>query len=36
MKEICNICKIDIRIYSDFVKVVNGIRCGYFKVELIF
>lgn len=36
VKEICNICKIDIRIYSDFVKVVNGIRCGYFKVELIF
>ena len=36
VKGICALCNIDIRVSSDFVKVFNGIKCGFFKVELIF
>ena len=35
-KQICDYCDIDIRISSDYVKDINGIRCGFFKVELVF
>jgi len=36
VKQICDQYNIDIRISSDYVKNINGIPCGYFKVELIF
>lgn len=36
VKEICNLFDIDITISSDFSKTINGIKCGWFKVSLIF
>lgn len=36
VKEICNQFNIDISISSDFVKYINGVKCGFFKVNLIF
>lgn len=34
--EICNMFNIDLRITSDYEKTINGVRCGEFKVMLIF
>lgn len=36
VKQICDICNIDIKVRTDFKKVINGIKCGYFFVDLIF
>ena len=36
VKEICNQFNIEIRISSDYIKTFNGIKCGYFTVNLIF
>lgn len=36
VKEICNLFNVDIIISSEYMKTINGIKCGWFKVSLIF
>lgn len=36
VEEICNMFNIDLRITSDYEKTISGVRCGEFKVMLIF
>ena len=36
VEEMCNKFNIDLKITSDYEKTINGVRCGEFKVMLIF
>lgn len=36
VKEICKLFNIDISVSSEYIKTTNGIKCGWFKVNLIF